>query len=112
MKKKATKIQTDVIADLVKERGVVSFDDVIKALKKNDPTCTMDNGLVHARIVKINELMTKLNELGSVLGTFSAETRSGKKYYVTRAESIFSYRVLPVTRSRSTKGRKIKKMKV
>lgn len=101
--------QVDVLTNLLEKKGIISFDDAMKAFKKNDPMCLTDHGLVHARVVAANEQMKKLNQLGSTIGTFSVETEDGFRHFITRYESIRTFRILPVTRSRSTKGRKIKK---
>ena len=104
--------QVDVLTNLVVNKGIVPFQEVMAAFRKNDPGCVVDESLVHARVVAANEKMRKLNQVGSPLGSFEYRTKFGVKRFVSTVEVCQSFRVLPVTRTRITKGRKIKKMKV
>ena len=92
--------QVDVLANLVVNKGIISYADVMTAFRKNDPSCVVDESLVHARVVAANEKMRKLNQVGSPLGSFEYRTEFGVKRFVST-----------VTRTRSTKGRKIKKVR-
>ncbi len=104
--------QVDVLTNLVVNKGIVPFADVMAAFRKNDPSCVVDESLVHARVVAANEKMKKLNQVGSPLGSFEYRTEFGVKRFVSTVDVCKTFRVLPVTRTRRTKGRKIKKIKV
>lgn len=113
MKKRNDKTQTDIIVEMVIKKGVVFLDDVVKAIRKYQPSAVLDHGLAHARIVKINETTRYLDMLGSDLLLIKVPTELGFKSVIVSKESIFTAKVPPFTRDRVTKGYKIrKKMKV
>jgi hypothetical protein len=102
--------QVDVLTKLAVKKGIVSYEEVMAAFQKNDPGCVVDESLVHARVVAANEKMRKLNQVGSPLGSFVYRTNFDVKRFVSTVDICKSFRVLPVTRTRSTKGRKIRKV--
>lgn len=102
--------QVDVLTKLAVQKGIVSYEEVMAAFQKNDPGCVVDESLVHARVVAANEKMRKLNQVGSPLGSFEYRINSNTKRFVSTVDICKSFRVLPVTRPRSTKGRKIRKV--
>jgi hypothetical protein len=45
MKKRNDKTQTDIIVEMVIKKGIVFLDDVVKTIRKYQPTAVLDHGL-------------------------------------------------------------------
>ena len=112
MSNKINMTQNDIIVGMILKYGQVYVDQVIKMIKKYKPDCVIDKGLVHARVVKINETKKYLNMIGSALVTYKVQTENGSRTMITPIEYLFTSDVPPFTRGRTTKHYKIKKMKV